>query len=78
MIVPSASQSICVIGPIIISIIIISSISTLIPSSTIGSISGCKILSVCILIPGPTLVNFWLIGGLLSVHGHFHIAYQRC
>ena len=73
MIVPSASQSISVIGPIII----ISSISTLIPSSTKGSISGCKTLSVCILIPGPTLVNSWLIWGLLSVHGHFHIAYQR-
>ena len=75
MVVPSASQSIFVIGPIIICII--SSISTLISSSTIGSISGCKILSICILIPGPTLVNSWLIWGLFSVHGHFHVAYQR-
>ena len=75
MIVPSASQSISVIGPIIISII--SSISTLVSSSTIGSISGHKILSVCILIPGPTLVNSWLTWELLSVHGHFHITYQR-
>ena len=78
MIVLSASQSISVIGPIIISIIYISSIATLIPSSNKGSISGCKILSVCILISGPTLVNSWLIRGLLSVHGHFHIVYQRC
>ena len=76
MIVPSASQSISVIGPIIISII--ASISTLVSSSTIGSISGYKTLSVFILIPGHTLVNSWLIQRLLSVHGHFHIAYQRC
>ena len=69
MIVPSASQSISVIS-VIISIIY--SISTLISSFTTGSISGCKILSVCILNPGPTLVNSWLIWGLLSLYGHFH------
>ena len=70
MVVPSASQSISIIGSIIVSIIII----PLVSSSTKGPISGCKILSIPILIPGPTLIYLWFIRGLFSVHGHFHVA----
>ena len=69
MVVPSASQSISIIGSIIISIVII----PLICSSTKGPVSGCKILSIPILIPGPTLIYLWLIQGLFSVHSHFHV-----
>ena len=70
MVVPSASQSVSIIGPIIASIVII----PLISSSTKGPISGCKIVSTPILIPGPTLIYLWFIQGLFSVHGHFHVA----
>ena len=59
MVVPSASQSISIIGPIIVSIVII----PLISSSTKGPMSGCKILSIHILIPGPTLIYLWFIFG---------------
>ena len=46
MVVPSASQSISIIWPIIVSIVIIPSITSLISTSTVGSISRCKILSI--------------------------------
>ena len=69
MVVPSASQSISIIGSIIVSIVII----PLISSSTKGPISGCKILSIPVMIPGPTLIYLWFIQGLFSVHGHFHV-----
>ena len=75
MVVPSAFQSISIIWPIIVPIVVIPFITTLISSSTKGSISGCKILSIYILIPGPTLIYLWFIRGLFSVHSHFHVAY---
>ena len=71
MTVPSASQSISIIWPLIVSIVII----PLISSSTKGPISGCKILSIPILIPGPTLIYLWFIWGLFSVHIHFHVTH---
>ena len=52
MVVPPASRSVSIIWPIIVSIVVI----PLISSSTKGPISGCKILSIPILIPGPTLI----------------------
>ena len=70
MIVPSASQSSSIIWPIIVSNVVIALIS----SSTKGPISGCKILSIPTLIPGPTLIYLWFVRGLFSVHSHFHIA----
>ena len=75
MVVPSASLSISIIQSIIVSIIVIPSITTLVSSSTEGSMPGCKILLTFILIPGPTLIYFWFVGGLFSVHNHFHITY---
>ena len=75
MVVPSASQTISIIWPIIVPIVVIPSITILISSSTKGSISGCKILSIHILIPGPSLIYLWFIRGLFSVHSHFHVAY---
>ena len=71
MVVPSASQSISIIWPIIVPIVVIPLIST----STKGPISGCKILSIPILISGPTLIYLWFMRGLLSVHNHLHVAY---
>ena len=70
MVVPSASQSISKIWPIIIPIVVI----PLISSSAKGPISGCKILFIPALIPGPTLIYLWFIWGLFSVHSHFHVA----
>ena len=69
MAIPSASQSISIIWPIIIPVVVI----PLISSSTKAPISGCKISSIPILIPGPTLIYLWFIGGLFSVHSHFHV-----
>ena len=51
--IPSASRSISINWSIIVSIVVISSITTMIPSSTIGSISRCKILLTCVLVSGP-------------------------
>ena len=70
MVVPPASSPVSIIWPIIVSIVVI----PLISSSTKGPISGCKILSIPILIPGPTLIYLWIIRGLFSVHKHFHVA----
>ena len=56
MVVPSASRSISIIWPVIVPIVVISSVITLIPSSTKGSSSRCKILSTHVLVLGPILV----------------------
>ena len=75
MVVPSASQSIPIIWSIIVSIVVIPSITTLISSSTKGSIAGCKIFSIHTLIPGPSLIYLWFVRELFSVHSHFHVTY---
>ena len=64
MVVPSASQSISIIGSIIVSIVVIPFITILISYSTKGSISRCKILLIHILIPGPSLIYLWFVRGL--------------
>ena len=75
MAVPSVSQSISIIWLIIVPTVVIPPITTLISSSTKVCISECKILSIYILITGPSLIYLWLIGGLFSVHSHFHVTY---